>query len=213
MLKTNIQSTLYNSSQTKENKKMSTNYPRKLVWDGFYKLEVVQTPQGEREIVHATNSVNVLFYNRQERYVLLVRQPRVAMATSENPKGLITETVAGRFDVKIGVKGLIIKEAKEEAGVEIKEEQIEMLNNGQAMALSAGACTEKAYLAICEINASMIEVQERIFGVADEGEEIERIFLSFDDLGTYVCEDLRVFTLLQYLSLSMLADSLNQPLS
>jgi len=175
--------------------------PSKIVWNGFYKVELIEIPGAPHplEIIHATDSVSVLFYNLAERYALLVRQPRIAMATDKNPEGMITETVAGRFDLKIGARGLIVKEALEEAGVEITEGQIEMLNNGQPMALTAGCSTEKAYLAICEINATMIEAQERVFGVKDEGEEIERIFIPFADLEEYVCEDLRVFTLIQYL--------------
>lgn len=180
---------------------MANEQNRKLVWDGFYKVETVQIP-GEpfvREIVHATNSVNVLFYNLAERYVLLVRQPRLAMASDDNPEGMITETVAGRFDLEIGAKGLIIKEAMEEAGVEVNEDDIEMLNDGLPMALSAGCTTERAYLAICPIDTSMVEAQERVFGNAEEGEQIQRLFIPFDDLVDYQCEDLRVYTLLLYL--------------
>lgn len=66
------------------------------------------------------------------------------------------------------------------------------------MALSAGVITERCYLGYVEVKPHQIEEKERLFGV-DDGESIRRIFVAVDDLENYVCEDMRVFALIQYL--------------
>lgn len=179
-------------------------------YQGFYTLEVHETAQGQREVLRTTDSVSVLFYDVQNKRIILVRQPRESMISLENPEGLITETVAGRFDVTLGVLQLIIKEAKEEIGATITEDDIELLNNGKPMALSAGAITEKCYLAFVEIKPEMIEEGEREFGAEGEGEKIRRVYVHEDELNTYICEDVRVFALIQYIQNRHAREALNR---
>lgn len=174
--------------------------PRR-VYDGFCKVDIV----GGLEVVRVTDSVSILFYDATNDRVLLVRQPRPAIASADNPEGYITETVAGRFDKNLGVKALAVQEAKEEAGVEIEEDDVLLLNGGRPMALSAGIITEHAYLAFAELNPDRAEEEERIFGVESEGERISRVWVptaQFLD-GRYCCEDLRVFTLRLWFSVWM----------
>ena len=174
------------------------DYPRRIGYEGFFTLEIITTPDGPREVLRTTDSVAVLLYDRSNRRIVLVRQPRVAMATDENPHGYLTELVAGRLDAPIDVKALIVKEAREEAGIRLTEDRIELLNDGKPLAVSAGAIDERTYLAFAEITEDDIEPGERIRGAEGEGERIERLFVSVDDLEGYVCEDLRVFALIQF---------------
>ena len=111
--------------------------------------------------------------------------------------GSLTEVVAGRFDEKIGVKGLIVKEVKEEIGVTITEGQVSLLNEGKPLAMAPGILTERCYLAYAEVNSSMIE-PNRIFGLHEEGERIERIIVPVKDLYRVVYEDMKTFALINY---------------
>ncbi len=166
--------------------------------NGFYRVELVQTRDGQRTRIVCADSVSVLIYNRTRDAVLLVRQPRVCAIRADNPEGLLTEVVAGRFDVKLGPKALALKEAREEAGVNVLEDQVELLNSGEPMYLSAGIITERVYLAYLKVDDSMVEQNERVFGEACEGERISRVWVPVEELPSYVCEDVRVFTLIQW---------------
>lgn len=169
-----------------------------LVYDGYFKVFEVDTDDGQRMCIETTDSVNVLLVELEARRVILTRQARVNMISPENPFGVTTETVAGRFDVALSPKALAVKEASEEAGAEITEEQVILVNDGIPMSLSAGAITERAYLAVVFLKPGQLESEERVFGV-DAGEHIRRVFLNFDELEDYVCDDVRVFALIQYL--------------
>jgi len=183
--------------------KMTENPP---AYDGFLKVYVVETPQGPREVVYATDSISILLYNPDEKYLLLVRQPRAPMISPDNPEGYLVELVAGRFDVELGAKALAVKEAAEEVGAIIEESDVILLNGGKPLALSPGVLTERAYLAMARVDVPYGEATDRVFGAADEGEEIQRIFMRFDEITDYLnsgkCEDLRVFTLLSMLLMS-----------
>lgn len=173
---------------------------RKVVHDGFCKVEVLETEHGQREVVHCTHAVSVLIHDITNDRVLLVRQFRPALVGSEiSPDGIIVETVAGRFDVDLGPKALIIKEAEEEAGITIREDQIELLNDGKPMSISAGLLTSLAYLAIARVTADQIDPNERIFGAPEEGEQIERVWVPVNELETIGFECTRAFALAQYL--------------
>lgn len=177
-----------------------------ILYDGFFKLEGHHR-EGlpyQALVLRATDSVAGLLYDRAGDRVLLVRQKRVPMERPDNPDGSITELVAGRFDVKLGPKALLVKEAKEEAGVTLTEGGITLLNGGKPMALSAGILSERAYLAFAEISADKVESGERTFGLAEEGEAIGRVwvdaqaFIAGIEEGTH--EDLRTFALALYLA-------------
>lgn len=166
--------------------------------NGFCRVEILDTLVGERMRVVCTDSVNILVYDKSRDCVLLVRQPKAGAISRSNPRGMITETVAGRFDVSLGPRALAVKEAREEAGVEIREDQVELLNDGKPMYLSAGLFTERAYLAYVEVDSSNVEQTERVFGIVGEGERIRRIWVPVRDLESLVCEDARVFALVQW---------------
>jgi len=183
---------------------------KKLVHDGFFKLYVADTTDGPREIVEATDSVNILLYDPLIRRILLVVQPRASMVREDNPTGQIVETIAGRFDVDLSAKELIVKEASEEAGIKLSVDQVEMLNNGVPMAVSAGMTTERAYLAIARVKIESLESLDdgKEFGAPDEGEHIERIFYDFDQLHDIVWQDVRAYALVQYLMRMLQAEGI-----
>jgi 8-oxo-dGTP pyrophosphatase MutT (NUDIX family) len=166
---------------------------------GYFTLEIMHTADGPREVLRGGDSACVLIYERASRRAILVRQPRVTMIRDDNRDGMLTEAVAGRFDAAYGVKELIAKEAWEEAGVRLDEDRIELLNHGEPVALTAGATDERCYLAYAEVGPDDVEAGEHERGAEGEGEHITRVFVSADDVEGYVCEDARVYGLLQYL--------------
>ena len=172
---------------------------RETVFSGFVRVELVETPQGERTVVHTTNSVNVLIFEPESRRVILVRQPRASMISDDNPEGLFTETAAGRFDVALGPVALMIKEVHEETGITIAQEQLELLNDGEPLALSAGVMTEEAYLGIARIAPEQMPDTGRAYSAADEDERIRLVAATLDDLKGRPINDLRVFAIVQYL--------------
>lgn len=171
---------------------------KKTVYQGFFSVDVVEMPEGPREVVRTTDSVSILIYDEINERIILVKQARASMMTNDNPEGLILETVAGRIDKPLPLEDIIIDEVLKEAGVRITKQDIVLLNAGQAMAVSAGAMTEKSYLAFVVIKPNQME-EDRVFGDSDEGERIVRVCLSLDKLKTYICEDIRVFALIEYL--------------
>ena len=168
------------------------------VYNGFFKVDLVKTPRGTQEVVRATDSITILFYNSSDKTVLLVREPRTSIITEENPQGLMTGNVAGRFDVDLSPRALAVKEAFEEAGITINESDVVLLDNGLPMAVNAGMIDEKCYLAFAIIETHNIETDERIFGNPEEGESIERIWMTIEEFVKYQPECLKVFTLQQW---------------
>lgn len=169
------------------------------LYKGFFTVVGVPIGPITYEMVLATDSVSLLVYHRTRRQVVLVKQNRPPMACTDNPDGKTIELVAGRFDVDLPPTALMVKEAEEEIGATIKEEDIELLNNGQPLFVSAGMTNEKCYLGYVEIDDSMIIQDERTFGVAEEGEVIERIWMNIEDFLSQACECVRVMTMQQWL--------------
>lgn len=174
--------------------------PRRRIHDGYFKLDVANTPHGKREFLVTTDSVTLLIYDLDRRGVYLVNQVREAMFRPDNMTARITEAVAGRFDVALGPIDLTIKEAKEEVDIDLAPDQITMLNGGRPMAKSPGSTTERAYLAYAEVRANQVGPDRPSFGADGEGEDISRRFVTIEQLRYgYPCEDLCVFALIQYL--------------
>lgn len=170
-------------------------------YDGFVKLEEHQVPGLKFPIVvvRASDSVAGLLYDRTNHRVLVIRQSRVPMERTDNPTGAVVELVAGRFDVKLGPKALLVKEAKEEAGVTITEDDVRLLNDGVPLALSAGILTERCYLCYAEIAPDKIDEGDENRGVPEEGECISRIWIDADEFVKGPFECVRVLTLALYM--------------
>ncbi len=172
-----------------------------VVYKGYFRFELVDTPQGRREVLHAPDSVSILLYDNTSDRFRLVRQPRAAMIRPDNPDGMITELVAGRFDGDYTLEQLIIKEVWEEAGIDLPPRNVEILNNGVPMAVSAGATTERAYLAYAWFTPDMIVDEKKVYGAPGEGEEITPVWIDADTLSLMQMdfEDVRVFALIYYI--------------
>lgn len=171
---------------------------RERVYDGFFKVDRVETPDGIREVVQTTDSLSLLIVC--DGRAILVRQSRAAMMTEENPDGMITETCAGRFDGDYTPLELAVMEAEQETGIQVQPQNIDFLNGGRPMAVSAGAITERSYLAWAEIDGRLPRARKS-YGNPAEGERITRIELSVGAIPQYLqgkCEDIRVFTLLSH---------------
>jgi 8-oxo-dGTP pyrophosphatase MutT (NUDIX family) len=121
------------------------------------------------------------------------------MVRQDNPRGLITEVPAGRFDVALGVKALMVKEAWEEVGLRLSESDIILINEGVPLACSPGVLTERIYLAYAYGRASELQPREEVHFTA-EGEEIRQVRVSADNLSlrALACEDLKTFALIQW---------------
>ena len=165
------------------------------LYQGYFTLVSVETTGGPREVVVATDSVSLLLYCRERDSVLLISEPRAAMATETNPQGVTAELVAGRFDHDVSPKTLAVEEALQEAGVTIAEADIVMLNHGQSLSLSSGMTNEKCYLMFAPIGEENIGPDKEAFGVAAEGEQTKRVWLKLEDFRNMECSDLRVFTM------------------
>jgi 8-oxo-dGTP pyrophosphatase MutT (NUDIX family) len=168
------------------------------VYDGFVKVDKVETSAGPREVVVATDSVAFLVYNKDTNELLFATQDRAPMMRADNPQGTILEVGAGRFDLKIGVRGLVVKELKEELGVTAVEAEVQILNDEVPLALSPGVLTERQYLAYVEVTNDRIDPAKRLYGERKEGEEIALRFIPVGELPGIQIHDMKTWALLQW---------------
>lgn len=150
--------------------------------------EVVRTKAGRF-------SVGFLIYDPESDSIILVGQQRTAMIRDDNPTGFIVEVPAGRCDRPESVKAAIAREAEEEVGAKIDEDQIEMINNGVPLAMSPGILDELMYLAFIRLRPGQLS-PDRIFGVAEEGESITRLLVPADSAHDMICVDMKTKALL-----------------
>lgn len=151
------------------------------------------------EVVRTNDSAVLCVYDEVNERVLLVRQQRAPMIREDNPAGIIEELVAGRFDKSVGPMGLAIIEAMEEAGISLREEDVEIINSGIPMAVSAGVITERSYGMLAIIRPQQITEGDDGYGV-DEGEEISRVWYSVQDFIDRVHSCWRVWGFAQYIA-------------
>lgn len=151
-------------------------------FNGFVKLETWEGGQPfVHEVVRTTDSVVGLLVDQTNGRVLLVLQQRAAMIRDDNPDGAIVELAAGRFDVDLGPRALLVKEALEEAGVTLSETDIELVNLGEPMALSAGVLTERCYGGIAFIRPEQVAQGDEGYGIVAEGESIVRVWMPIEE--------------------------------
>lgn len=120
------------------------------------------------------------------------------MMRADNPQGTILEVGAGRFDIQIGVRGLVVKELKEELGVTATEAEVQVLNDEIPLALSPGVLTERQYLAYVEVTSDRIDPAKRLYGERKEGESIIRRFVPVRELSRVPIHDMKTWALLQW---------------
>jgi len=169
-----------------------------LVYKGFCQVWKIPFGKGQRTVVESTDSLNLLVYVKDREQVLLLGQPRPGKLFLEGGDGESVANIAGRFDKGQNPVELAINEAKEEAGITIRPDQVEFLNNGSMMYLSPGLITERVILAYAEVAADQIDPNERTFGVEGEDEQTTRVWVTLDEFQTMVCDDVRLFTLREW---------------
>jgi NUDIX domain len=172
---------------------------RKALYRGFFSM--FSDPHSRKEVVQTTNAVAFLFADLKNRIVLLTSQARPAMRRRGNRYGHIIEVPAGRRDLKTSIKGLVVKEAREEVGKHITTKQVKLLNRGVPLASSPGCVTERIWLAYVETDLSSClhpKNKSRTFGLAAHNEVITRHVVTFDELKRMTFEDMKTFALVQW---------------
>lgn len=178
-----------------------------VVYKGFVTLEHWRVPgiKHLHVVIRCTDSIAGVLYDAVNDRLLFIDEPHVAAITEDNPEGRLMTPFAGRFDRNLSPKQLLIAEAREEVGAVLTEDDVVMLNHGTSMVLSIGIITERTYLCFAEITSTqLLGKDEDIRGVPEEGEQIKRVWISAKDLEQVVCEDLRVFALIQHVRLMRL---------
>ena len=174
---------------------MTTKIARR-VWDGFFKVDVVNFQGRNWEVIKATPAICLLLYNKTRDNVILITQSRASMISAKKQTGIMTEVVAGRLD-KDGwtPQQIASNEAWHEAGVKILTEKIFLLNNGKPVASSAGITNELVYYGYGEITDDDVDFGKAIFGDPKEGERITRHFFTIEEFENHVCDTLSTFAL------------------
>lgn len=129
----------------------------------------------QRELVHRPEAAGVLLYNDQKQQFALIEQFRVgALGDSQSPWQL--EVIAGVLDGNESPENCIRRESLEESGCEVQD-----LEHLFSFYPSAGACSELFHLYVAETN---LPDEGGIFGVDDEGENIQLHLFSYSEIQT-----------------------------
>ena len=156
---------------------------------GFYALDVMQlrhqkfdgTTSGalRREVFVGTDATIVLPYDPVSDKVLMVEQFRMGPTGRGDPVPWCLEPVAGLIDPGEDPETTAIREAKEEADIDLTA--LEFVSKGYS---SPGASSEYFYLYIglC----TLPDVPSGTTGMVDEGEDIRSHILSFNDAMAHV---------------------------
>lgn len=167
--------------QATYNKKDYSIEGREHLYKGFIQVEKVQLrhrlfhqdsmiPTIQRELIHRPEAAGVLIYSHQQQKFALIEQFRIgAMDDIVSPWQL--EIIAGVLDADESPESCIRRESLEESGCELSQ-----LHHIFSFYPSAGACNE-----IFHLYTAQAELPETggIFGVADEGENIQLHILDY----------------------------------
>ncbi|AOT07183.1 NUDIX domain-containing protein [Pseudoalteromonas luteoviolacea] len=157
--------------------------PKKVLYDGFFKIEEYVFEHAlfeggisepiRREILERGHAVAVLPYDPISDQVLLIEQIRVgALATKESP--WLLECIAGMAEGSEDLEAVARKEAQEEAGLELGE-----LHYMRSYLSSPGGTTERLYLYLAQVD--LRDYQGGTFGLPEEGEDIKAHVMSYDE--------------------------------
>lgn len=157
---------------------------REYLFRGFIQVEKVSlkhrlfqqsdyTSVIHRELVQRPEAAGVLIYNDHQQKFALIEQFRIgAMDDQDSPWQL--EVIAGVLDGDESPESCIRRESLEESGCELQD-----LQHLFSFYPSAGACAELFHLYSAEAE---LPEQGGIFGVADEGENIQLHILDYADI-------------------------------
>ncbi|NND90939.1 MAG: NUDIX domain-containing protein [Granulosicoccus sp.] len=146
---------------------------RTTLHDGFYRIDSVSFSHAqhdgesnlslERELFVRGNVVGVLPYDPVNDTVVLVEQFRIG-AMYQKPDPWMTEIIAGMIDTDESPADVAIREAREEAGVELSH--VELISHYLA---SPGSSTEEVFVFHAETN---LECIGGVHGLCEEDEDI-----------------------------------------
>lgn len=157
---------------------------REYLFRGFIQVEKVSlrhrlfqqsdyTSVIHRELIQRPEAAGVLIYNDQQQKFALIEQFRIgAMDDPDSPWQL--EVIAGVLDGDESPESCIRRESLEESGCELQA-----LQHLFSFYPSAGACAELFHLYSAE---ATLPEQGGIFGIADEGENIQLHILDYADI-------------------------------
>jgi len=136
------------------------------------------TPVQDKTPVQCKTSV------QDKKYVLLCEQMRASMGKK------VKEICAGMTDAEGNIMSVALKEVQEETGIQIKHIE-ELIPLGTIMP-SPGACDELIYLYAYETVMSKKEFEEKqqkLYGNAEEHEEIQLQFVEINEYENTVLEE------------------------
>jgi nudix-type nucleoside diphosphatase (YffH/AdpP family) len=153
----------------------------------------------QRETYDRGNGATVLLYDLAERTVLLSRQFRFPAYVNGSPDGMLIETAAGLLDDD-APEVAIRREAEEELGVRIGE-----IRHVFDLFMSPGSVTERLHFYVAPFAAA--DLTGLGGGLEEEGEDIERVALGFDDALDAIADgrinDAKTVILLQWAALHL----------
>ena len=174
-----IKHATYNSDQVKIQS-------REYVFRGFVQVEKVKlshrlfhqtgfTSTLQREVIHRPEAAGVIIYDDLQQKFALIEQFRIgAMDDVDSPWQL--EIIAGVLDGDEAPESCIRRESLEESGCQINE-----LQHLFSFYPSAGACSELFHLYSA---AAELPQQGGIFGMPDEGENIQLHLIDYNQIST-----------------------------
>ena len=174
-----IKHSTYNSDQVKIQS-------REYVFRGSVQVEKVKlshrlfhqtgfTPTLQREVIHRPEAAGVIIYDDLQQKFALIEQFRIgAMDDVDSPWQL--EIIAGVLDGDESPESCIRRESLEESGC-----QINALQHLFSFYPSAGACSELFHLYSA---AAELPQQGGIFGMPDEGENIQLHLIDYNQIPT-----------------------------
>ena len=159
---------------------------REFLFRGFIQVEKVSfrhrlfnqpdySPVIQRELIHRPEAAGVLLYNDQQQRFALLEQFRVG-ALNDSESAWQLEVIAGVLDGDEAPEDCIRRESLEESGCEVQQ-----LQHLFSFYPSAGACSEFFHLYAAEVE---LPKMGGIFGMPDEGENIQLHLFDYSELGT-----------------------------
>ncbi len=157
---------------------------RKTVYSGFAKVEQLTIQHRlfedrqfskpiQRELVNRPEAAGVLLYDSKQQLFGLIEQFRIGAVDNQHSAWQL-EIVAGLVEDGDTSEETVIREAFEEAGVQIKSPQLLY-----SFYPSAGACNELFHLYVADTQLSHTN---QIFGVLGEAENIKLHVLKYEQL-------------------------------